>query len=126
MKNITIPKKEIELCIAEHSCLHGRKVGQVRSYLQFYKKKTAQKTKETICEERKREKSVATVEIARKHDTPDCVYQHFKNNILIKTVPTMQECIIAYNKSPTFTAYNPKEIQNFVEKAIAFNDSHNE
>lgn len=48
------------------------------------------------------------------------IYLHFGGFIRDKKIPSAEECVGKYGKSPSLNKYSPKEIQNFVEKAIRF------
>ena len=124
LHNMSISGLEIQSCINENHSLAGRSVAQVRSHLQFCKKKLSAETKEKKHKGKKRKNSDLPQEITQRNKIPKCVYQHFQTNIVQKEVPTVDECAKAYHKSSKFAKYTPSNIQKLVERAIHFDGGY--
>lgn len=107
---------EISEFIQANPILGGRKVEQIRSFLQ-HKFKDELKSKKKIC----------ITPPKKRNSIPACIYSYFKENIeRTKIVPDDNEIFKYYPYSPRLRKYLIPEIKELVEKAIQFHSEDNE
>lgn len=97
--------------IENNSCLRGRSGAQIRSFLQHR------------CTRKKHNNSssnIGNATISPRNRIPSNIYLHFKEYIKAKKIPTIEACIQKYGKSPSLNKFSPKNIQEFIQKAIEF------
>ncbi|KAJ8687657.1 hypothetical protein QAD02_023451 [Eretmocerus hayati] len=119
MQQQTISEKEIKNFILNNEIMRGRSTAQVRSHLQKLEKdhlKTPSRKRKSSCGTEKATKKKASP----RNTIPGFIYEWFEGDIARKETPTMNNVLDKYKQSPSFLKYHPKDIQDFVKKAINF------
>lgn len=115
LRKETISGVEIMDVISKNACLAGRKVDQVRAFLQWDARNCKRETSSIS-----NKKSSSPCSSVKRNTIPNTIYVCFENFIDEKKVPSLVECTQAYAKSPSLMKYKPVEIQNLVQKAINY------
>lgn len=66
----------------------------------------------------KRKKTLFEETPPKRNRIPAIIYSLFERYIDNSTVPTLEECLSAYHKSPSLKSYSPADLQELVKKAI--------
>lgn len=90
-------------------CLKNRSIAQIRTHLHELKKKLMIS------------KNSSSFQI-NKNSIPQIIYKIFKNQIEEKKEPTSDDCIKAYDLSPTLRKYSPQDLTKLVKKAIQYDE----
>lgn len=100
--------------IRKNPCLSGRKLDQIRSFLQY---DSRNEVKKNISDQQTPNQKRNTV--------PTFIYTYFKDHIENQDVPSVDDIIKVYSKSPTIRKFLVADIQEMVRKAMFF-DSQDE
>lgn len=100
-------------------CLQGRDTAQVRSFLQHRITR-----KNTLYEDSPGVNPQMTInsksKIQSRNRIPNNIYLHFEDYIKRREIPSVENCVERYGKSPSLNKFSPRDIQDFVQKAIVF------
>lgn len=111
IKGIKSDGNEILEIIKNNESLEGRTVSQIRAFLQYLVKKSKN-------ESNKRKRSSSPENVIKRNCIPNSIYVHFAKFIEKQELLTIKDVSEAYELSPTFQKYNPREIHNLVQKVL--------